>query len=221
MKKDVENFKSDIMQRVERYTNDVRTFLYFRYLNQEKFEDKSLRIGGGNFLIALANFCALDFLSKVFFGLNHPSDTWPKKNKKDPFRAKEAFIYLIRFPKFPVKFGFENLSNSQLETLWDEWRNCLSHFLGQKENNSAISYLTTPGNGEKQYGLFIKRIPAPNKPFQEKAEGSGWDCYVDNLSLLVEDTAKYVSEFVENSKEINIKAVMKWHSLNTGSVWKE
>lgn len=210
-----EFLKSDVIDRVANFTNDTRTFLWMRYCHYNEIQDQSLRIGGGNFLIALANFSALDYLAKIYFGLKNNPSNWHKKRTKDPFNASECFLFLIRSKHFPVRLGFEKLQDNEIKNLWDEWRNCLTHFLVQKENNSSISYITHPNEGEDQYKKFIKQEPKTINPFSAKPPGNfGWDCYVDELSPIIDRIASFVASEVDKAEETNIRAVNDWIRAN-------
>lgn len=142
----------------------------FTYLREDGYQIRvKEELGSGAILSALGLFSAIGLLSKIYKIL---SDGYPeidnslyeiiistlksadfnskeirsmvRKPRKSEINETDAFVKLVK--EYPVDFGLKNLSQNELQELWDNYRNNLVHalYLG---NDSLIIETSIANNG--------------------------------------------------------------------------
>jgi hypothetical protein len=206
--------KSDIIDRIKNITNDSRAFLWIRSVYASDISDSELKIGGGNLLIAMGAFSAIDYLSKVNYCLSRPFGNLPKSGMIYAPVAPDCFVHFIKNSNLPVSLGIEEVPVAELKTFWDDWRNKLSHFNVQRNNHSAVSFMSTNDPNSKEWYLrFINGTSIQQNAFEEIA--TGWRCYIDILTRDLDSLAYYVANTVlPDSQAENILFLRQWLDSN-------
>lgn len=207
---------SYIIDRVKNITNDSRTFLLVRSTHTADISDSDLHIGGGNLLIAMGDFSVFEYLSRIYYGLtNNPSKWFDEKDSwKFKQSADDCFVNLILNNQSGVSFGIENLKPDDLKTLWNEWRNKLSHLLCQNERHSSISFLSVGDlNQRDSYIKFINSVVSNRVAFSKNQ--SSWHCYIDILNRDLDKLASWIANDVLGAaKDENVDKVYDWLASN-------
>lgn len=230
--------QAEVRQRVRFLANDCRTLFCVRQeqtewyrLNQPTSPDQ-LALGGGNFLMVLGLFSALNFLAKVHRLLTKPDvfvtpDDRKKvkeavRQVKDKIPELRAVVVGIttRWAAQPVrscneKDAFEELVRAAKEAsiniglppteadlAWDYFRNQLSHMAAPK---GWVEVCETGKKCVEAEALVKKQIPS----FRKK--NGAWICNVDRLSLDVIDLAEWLCKEIDNcGGPERIKNALQW-----------
>lgn len=172
--------KNEIMERVRLFSGDCCTFWRVRLQQNKWFHH--WKLGGGNFIMALAMFSALNFLAKVHLGVSRSN---PSKGKTTD---SDAFKWLI---KALHEDGLDlGIPDNEAGAVWHNFRDKLTHvakpgsFVGVYDRKKSFS----PSAAEK--------MVRTEKPSFYKNNGR-WMCNADRLSVDVIKVAEWVCEKVD------------------------
>ncbi len=127
-----------IKDRVVGVENDLKAFLYIRKNNLQHKEDN---IGGGNIVVGLTLFSAINFLGKVYYCVERPEKfniNGDAKNETETF---------IKFMQFLQDQGLDlGLSGDGhvLQLVWSGFRNYLAHRLTVEPGKTLLTFEFEP-----------------------------------------------------------------------------
>lgn len=203
---------------------DTNTFIWLRH-NQPEELKRNTDIGGGNLLMVLGLFSALNFLAKIYKILRKgdscivSSGEIKKLNsfiKKCPeikkliqpqvvgqVRNEEgAFVKLIK--DSGSNFG---LSDEVLKYVWKSFRNYLVHSATIYPGDSSVTFILS----DKNFKQFMEHLAKRKRPvFAKNQHGSR--CYPDILNIEVEYIKSWLVNEIEsnNFSNNNIEAAFDW-----------
>jgi hypothetical protein len=209
--------KSDIIERTHQITNDSRAFFWLRSNYYKDLQMKELKIGGGNLLVALGLFSALNYLCNIYYCLTKPKNNKFrfKKGIYDPVN-KDNFVHFIKNQQSGVIFGIEDLDKKELEILWEDWRNNLVHFCTPRYGNTAVAFITKKTKQSKKEYLSIINDNDPKRhPFL--GIRSNWVLSIEILTNKLDIIADYIgNKVLDNAEDYHINTLRKWLDSNIG-----
>jgi hypothetical protein len=165
------DLKNEIMERVRLFSGDCRTFWRVRLQQNKWFHRWGL--GGGNFVMALAMFSALNFLAKAYALIFRPN-AFTKKNGELRCNETDAFNWLIKaLHQDGIDLG---IPDSEATAVWRTFRNKLAHvakpgsFVEVYDPKKSVS----PSAAER-------RVRTGGPAFFKKK--GHWMCNADRLSV--------------------------------------
>lgn len=212
--------------------NDSNTFLKVR--TERKFYiDSSLRLGGGNFMIALGLFSALSYLAKLYVLLSgkctlpttvdieNAKDLFKKntdfrnyfyQKRSDSINETDAFIKLLSDPDCPQNFG---LGKDEYSKIYTSVRNHLAHRIRPDYGYTMTSIQTDEGK-EIPYEDIRSVIDRSSQPVFEKGPDCTL-CFVDFLGRDVDRIADWLEKKLRNNEfpQNNIDITHGWLVKNT------
>ena len=238
----------------------------FIYLMSEHFSDiKKYSLGQGSFATAISLFSLLNFIYKIFIILkkgnnalvtedditeycelkemikSNPDIKWSKFKKyfKKPrvgdINETDAFVLMIK--SCPIDFGLDKSKKTQIESIWRNYRNKLTHIMslaGDTKSGQMLINLTIDPSKEGMYLKnleFIKGRISSCTPFdipseeikQTFSEKSGFDsatlqhivkdkCHVERLTIASQMLIDWIIEEINSDKfdEENCKILVEW-----------
>lgn len=213
-----------IQSRVNMIVADANTFIWLRHDCPEDLE-KNTNIGGGNLLMILGLFSALNFLAKIYKILCEGSFCIVNKEeikKLNNFIKKYSEIKKIIQPKVIgqvrdeesafvrlIKDSGSNfgLNDEALRYNWKSFRNSLVHSAIIYPGDSAVAFLT-PDKNFKQFLNYLKKRKRP--VFARNQHGSR--CYPDILNIEVEYIRDWLIKEIGNNKfsSRNMERAFNW-----------
>lgn len=189
----------NIQDRLFAMIHDCETFIYLQLEKQREYNNAShsLGIGGGNFLIALGLFSAIDFIAVCnyvykygYLGRQDKREKYKKLNKEQEVKDAKKVLrdnYLILEKSLNTTSAFTkliesafpewNLSEEVLTNFWDNYRHALVHL--------SVPRMRIVLNTSK-YNNYEDYINEPDKkkcPIIIAGDSSNW-IVLDALALL-------------------------------------
>jgi len=181
-----------LTQTVDFAHNDCSTFIFVR---ENLFPHIKLPLGGGNVLMALGLFVALEVLSKLNWVLmTGKLPLGPRENpmQDNPGTPKHCFWQFIS--QYNAKHP-DNLlgitDSNQAEKIWDGFRNKLAHILLSK--GFPITH-----DGHKVKNIF----------FTEDTQT--WHCCVDCLTREITNIGDYLLYKIGSDENMRIHEAYQW-----------
>jgi hypothetical protein len=181
------DLKDEIKGRVQFFSNDCSTFWRVR-LQQNKWFHR-WKLGGGNFVIALATFSALNFLAKVYAFVFKPKAFHRTKSGEWRINETDAFNWMI---DALLKDGIDlGIPLNEATAIWNHFRNKLAHiakpgsFVGVYDFKKSVS------------SSAAEKAVRTGKPSFFKHSNGHWMCNADRLSLDILRVADWVCEKVD------------------------
>lgn len=217
-----------IGDRTKNLTNDSNTFLWVRTEHYNALENAP-EIGGGNLLIAIGLFAALNHLAKIYSLLkggkfvtkeeaenakrSHREMDKQTRNLMRPKREGEM-NETEAFKKLVMESPAANLGIRQgdLEKVYDAFRNKLTHMVAPRAGDIVLTFVPpAEGSGVSYIELKKSIMLRDELAFRYKEDGL-LECNVDLLSRDVEKIANWLVDAIENDRftETNIRNTLSW-----------
>lgn len=249
------DFIIDKLKNASLIVKDAHSFLFLNFEQKHKIDEHKL--GLGSFSTAISLFALINFVSKIYFILNtgnekivNQSDIDEykrlenilKENKKEWKNIKkyfkkprigdinetDAFIFLIE--NSPIDFGIDKTNKEQIQEVWQNYRNKLTHLIslrGNTINGQMLINLVVHPSEEEMYKSnleFIKGRIKTYKAFditeentkeiflakkEEIIENFGDDflqhilkdkCHIERLVITVEMLIQWLIEEIKSDK---------------------
>ena len=249
------DFIIDKLKNASLIVKDAHSFLFLNFEQKHKIDEHKL--GLGSFSTAISLFALINFVSKIYFILNtgnekivNQSDIDEykrlenilKENKKEWKNIKkyfkkprigdinetDAFIFLIE--NSPIDFGIDKTNKEQIQEVWQNYRNKLTHLIslrGNTINGQMLINLVVHPSEEEMYKSnleFIKGRIKTYKAFditeentteifltkkEEIIENFGEDflqhilkdkCHIERLVITVEMLIQWLIEEIKSDK---------------------
>ena len=249
------DFIIDKLKNASLIVKDAHSFLFLNFEQKHKIDEHKL--GLGSFSTAISLFALINFVPKIYFILNtgnekivNQSDIDEykrlenilKENKKEWKNIKkyfkkprigdinetDAFIFLIE--NSPIDFGIDKTNKEQIQEVWQNYRNKLTHLIslrGNTINGQMLINLVVHPSEEEMYKSnleFIKGRIKTYKAFditeentkeifltkkEEIIENFGDDflqhilkdkCHIERLVITVEMLIQWLIEEIKSDK---------------------
>ena len=188
------DFIIDKLKNASLIVKDAHSFLFLNFEQKHKIDEHKL--GLGSFSTAISLFALINFVSKIYFILNtgnekivNQSDIDEykrlenilKENKKEWKNIKkyfkkprigdinetDAFIFLIE--NSPIDFGIDKTNKEQIQEVWQNYRNKLTHLIslrGNTINGQMLINLVVHPSEEEMYKSNLEFIKGRIKTYK-------------------------------------------------------
>jgi len=193
----IEKCTEDIIDRITGVQNDLKAFLYIRKHNLQH-QGTPDNIGGGNIVVALSLFTALNFLGKTYYCVKRPDKFNADGSAKN---ETETFVH---FMKFVQNNGLDlGLSGSGqiLEMLWSGFRDYLAHRLTVEPGKAVLAFEFEPGHNGTIADI-LERAKA-HKVFRHDGNNQNWIVNGDSLLAFLPDITQTTVDFMLDSKNVD------------------
>ena len=198
----VQKCTEDILDRIAGVQNDLKAFIYIRKHNLQH-EGTPDNIGGGNIVVALSLFTALNFLGKTYYCVKRPdkfNDDGSVKNETETF---------VHFMKFIQRSGLDlGLSGNGeiLELVWSGFRDYLAHRLTVEPGKGVLTFEFKPGHGGSIQDIMA--IAKTHKVFEHDGNNRNWIVNGDSLLGNLQDITQLTVDFLLESENVNTELLL-------------
>lgn len=192
----------DIMRdRIVGVNNDLKAFIYIRKNNlQHKEED----IGGGNIVVALSLFTAINFLAKCYYCTVRPDKFNPEGHAEDETACFIAFMRYLQTQGLQLNLPRDG---DVLGLVWNGFRNYLAHRLTVEPGKSVISFTFEPENTGTIDEILSKANSHP--VFEHDGNSRNWRVNGDVLLAKLIPITEVTASHIINSEEMDERLLVK------------
>lgn len=198
----VQKCTEDILDRIAGVQNDLKAFIYIRKHNLQH-EGTPDNIGGGNIVVALSLFTALNFLGKTYYCVKRPdkfNDDGSAKNET------ETFLHFMRFiQRSGLDLGLSG-NGEILELVWSGFRDYLAHRLTVEPGKAVLTFEFKPGHGGSIEDIMAKA--KTHKVFEDDGNNRNWIVNGDSLLSNLQDITQLTVDFLLESENVNTELLL-------------
>jgi len=203
--------QSYIRDRTKNITKDCATFLFFKQKYNGTYHRREDILGGGNLLMAMGLFGALEYLSKIYYVLKTGYENIPNNRNSKPYpigrpneiKWERPLSELIR--DCPIELGIRNLNAQRLKKFWQNWRNKLAHLLAQDHrwggvasfDDSTLSFHGAETHIKNHFTSFTRN-------------NGRWECDADKFRMDIEDIAEWICTQVTGHTGARARSTLNW-----------
>jgi hypothetical protein len=221
-------FKKQLIAHINSRANmiifDANTFIWIRHNCSEDLK-RNTNIGGGNLLMILGLFSALNFLAKIYKILHKGNSCIVNKEeikKLKDFIKKHSEVKKMIQPKIVGQIRDEEsafiklikdsesnfgLNEEKLRYIWKCFRNYLVHSATIYPGASSITFTIS----NKNFKQFLDHLEERKRPVFARNQ-YGPRCYPDILNVEVKYIKNWLIKEIESNKfsDKNVEAAFNW-----------
>ncbi len=198
----VEKCTEDILDRIAGVQNDLKAFIYIRKHNLQH-KGTSDNIGGGNIVVALSLFTALNFLGKTYYCVKRPDKFNPDGSA---INETETFVHFMKFIQSSgLDLGLSG-NGEILELVWSGFRDYLAHRLTVEPGKAVLSFEFRPGHSGSIEDILEKA--KSHKVFEHDGSNRNWIVNGDSLLSYLPDVTRITVDFLLESKDVNTELLL-------------
>jgi hypothetical protein len=197
----LEKCTGNIRDRIDGVYNDLKAYLYIRKHNLQHQDEN---IGGGNMVVGLSLFACLNFLGKTYY-----CTVRPDKFKEDGSAKNETEVF-VHFSNFlkqnEIELGLPN-NGSELESIWNGFRDYLAHRLAPKSGKSILTFIFEPQEKGTISEILIEAKKHPVFTYNDK--NKDWELNGDALLAKILEITEITSLHILNQENIDADLLLK------------
>ena len=240
------DFIIDKLKNASLIVKDAHSFLFLNFEQKHKIDEHKL--GLGSFSTAISLFALINFVSKIYFILNtgnekivNQSDIDEykrlenilKENKKEWKNIKkyfkkprigdinetDAFIFLIE--NSPIDFGIDKTNKEQIQEVWQNYRNKLTHLIslrGNTINGQMLINLVVHPSEEEMYKSNLEFIKGRIKTYKafDITEENTTEIFLTKKEEIIENFGDHFLQHILKDKchierlVITVEMLIQW-----------
>lgn len=199
----VEKCTEDILDRIAGVQNDLKAFIYIRKHNLQH-EATPDNIGGGNIVVALSLFTALNFLGKTYYCVKRPDKFNVDGSAKN---ETETFVHFMKFiQRSGIDLGLSG-NGEVLELVWSGFRDYLAHRLTVEPGKAVLTFEFKPGNSGSIETIMSRA--KSHKVFEHDGSNRNWIVNGDSLLSYLPDITQTTVDYLLESESVNTSLLLK------------
>lgn len=193
------NKHADIIDdRVLGIINDLSTYIDLRKDNRQHASQNN-DLGGGNMVMAIALFAAVNLLSKAYIAVmsneaGEYSDLFDERGyAQDEQKVFVRFVESLN-PNIGL-FAATSRSKTSYRKVWERFRDFTTHVLVPDQGNIVIAHIWSRPQSKTAYEL-LRELESDASVFAFQSDNGSWTVNVDKLLSLLPKLTEHTTSFI-------------------------